>query len=406
MNRFFTLRDLIAANKVELAIQKFMEWAKSDYSDHLNHATMLGHRYALARGNSHSGIISWEERMQEEKSVVANFLELLEVCEREQNELGVESMPGESARGRNQYRAKIKITIAGKISDFPSQRQKLFLLLLGLILNIDFQQISIEKIDDGSIVITLEMPLESAVELQGLFKENAPALQPLLDEFKVLGIPELLPLEELTRKPFLPPRPFPRDTPSGIKKTGAVGKISSMLDFRERLLKSGENEGMKLALRGHKEWLKHRLKHIFRASKLSDDIFEEAVLVAFEKAFDYEKSGKPVSQKEDSFQGFLYITGRNYLLEYLRMDKRIDHSVPEDVFFEQLTDENWPDDRYQELLEAIEKLPERQKALIELSLFSNIDNEDIARLMGYKNKYSMLEARRRVIHVLKDLLKE
>lgn len=88
------------------------------------------------------------------------------------------------------------------------------------------------------------------------------------------------------------------------------------------------------------------------------------------------------------------------------MDKRIDHSVPEDVFFEQLTDENWPDDRYQELLEAIEKLPERQKALIELSLFSNIDNEDIARLMGYKNKYSMLEARRRVIHVLKDLLKE
>jgi RNA polymerase sigma factor (sigma-70 family) len=390
MNKLPTLRNLVACNKVELAIQKFIEWAPAYCSGHVDDGVMLAYRFASARGNSHTGIISWKERMQQEKSVVGDFMELLQTCEREQNELMADDPPGESAASGNQNRTLVEIVLVGDLPNFPSRRQKLFLLLLGLILNIDFQQILIKKIEKGSIVLVLEMPRDSALELRQLFEEDAPELQPLLDEFTVLKTPRVLAPEPVQLKPAF----FSRRI-----KIGASKKINSVQDFREVMVAHGQEYAMSQLYQQTFYPLKSKLKNAF-GEWLNNESIEDVISEAFLKILSMAQSGRLILQEPDKFFSYVYrIASRGALYTFRGKPAwKLTEKYPESF---DPTDE---EDSRIDIREAFAHLSERHQKLFTLYYYEEKSDKEIAQLLKYKNANVVRALRHRILKKLKQLL--
>lgn len=388
MNRLPTLRNLVACNKVELAIQKFIEWAPVNCSGHEDEGVMLAYRYASARGNSHTGTISWEVRMQEEKNVVADFMELLQTCEREQNDLAADDPPGESAAGGNQKRAVVEIVIEGDLPDFPSRRQKLFIVLLALVLDIDFQKILIKKMEKGSIILTLEIPLDSALNLQALFEENAPNLRPLLDEFTVLQTPQLLNPE--------PAQPWPR-FPFGRQKARAAAKINSLRDFGDIIVAHGEEYAMNQLYQQSFHPLKLRLKNRY-SGYLSNEDIEDVLSDAFVKLMLLVQSGRVLSTESGSFFGLLFKLADDNARNMTRKNKRAkmtdEHQEPLDLNSE-------PEEQI-DIREAFSRLSERHQQLLTLYYYENKSDKEIAQILNYKDEHVVREMRHRIMKKLRD----
>ena len=398
MNKLPTLRNLVACNKVELAIQKFIEWAPANCSGHVDEGVMLAYRYASARGNSHTGAISWEERMQEEKSVVGDFMELLQTCEREQNDLMADDSPGESAASGNQNRTLVEIVLVGDLPDFPSRRQKLFLLLLGLILNIDFQQILIKKIQKGSIVLTLEMPRDSALELRHLFEEDAPELQPLLDEFTVLKTPQILAPEPAQRERTFEP---------GWQKDDAVQKITSIQNFQEIIAERGEEYATRLAYQLYFYKIKVDLKNKFKPV-LPDDIIENAITDAFLNVLAFVKSDKELSTEGNSFFNFLYKLAFYSAKRHLRRSLSWKPDPLEDSAIENITEHDDARNSFyqKKLSEAIDQLKETERQILRL-YFQGYSDAEIAQILHSEMSVNYLKKRRHEItQKLKKILKK
>ena len=112
-------------------------------------------------------------------------------------------------------------------------------------------------------------------------------------------------------------------------------------------------------------------------------------------------------QEVSSFNGWIFQIARNLVIDYYRSRKQnIDISLLENVlvYEDNMVDKTNMSFQQKAFLENLQHLTEEQQLVIKLKFLDELDNPDIARILG-KSEGAIRVIRHRAINELKSLLK-
>jgi len=128
---------------------------------------------------------------------------------------------------------QIQVIINGDLENFTPENKLKFKNILAAALDIDSELVSILEVKEGSIKITIELPLESAEKLISLFHKKNVALDQLQSEFEIKKINRIVENEKLSSDT----KDALNNDQSSIKGTRIVKLINILSKAEKKLLR-------------------------------------------------------------------------------------------------------------------------------------------------------------------------
>jgi RNA polymerase sigma-70 factor (ECF subfamily) len=139
---------------------------------------------------------------------------------------------------------------------------------------------------------------------------------------------------------------------------------------------------------------------IVRDPQEAEDIMQESFLSAFVKINTY--SGKV------SFGAWLKKIVINNSLDALKkkrlLTQELDEEIPENVAVEEHTEADFTNIKIEDIMEAVNELPDGYRVVLSLKLFEGYDHDEIAEILGISNSSSRSQftrAKQKLLQIIK-----